>query len=159
MCWDNAVTESLWSSLERELLQRYRWPTRAAARQAIFAWIHRYNRHRLRSSLGYLPPVDYEQQYRNTRFFSVPKPHNQVPVNGNQVYQCAVHVSMHGHYTVCTDACRRCESAGRELIFRTRVTPCLSVCPLKKEKVVVDEQVPHRRCRIGGAAAHPDRMR
>lgn len=47
MCWDNAVAESLWSSLKRELLHRHRWPTRAAARAAIFAWIQRYNRTRL----------------------------------------------------------------------------------------------------------------
>lgn len=69
-CWDNAVAESLWSSLKRELLHRYRWPTRAAARQAIFAWIHRYNRTRLHSSLGYLPPVEYEQQYHHNRTVS-----------------------------------------------------------------------------------------
>jgi len=64
VCWDNAVAESFWSSLKREVVHRYRFPTRADARRAIFAWINRYNHHRLHSSLGYVPPVEWEQQYR-----------------------------------------------------------------------------------------------
>ena len=64
VCWDNAVAESFWSSLKRELVHRYRFPDRATARRAIFAWINRYNNNRLHSSLGYLPPIEWEQQYR-----------------------------------------------------------------------------------------------
>jgi putative transposase len=64
VCWDNSVAESLWSSLKRELLHRYRFPDRATARRAIFAWINRYNRLRLHSSLGYAPPIEWEDQYR-----------------------------------------------------------------------------------------------
>lgn len=64
VCWDNAVAESFWSSLKREVVHRYRFADRAAARRAIFAWINRYNHHRLHSSLGYLPPVEWEQLYR-----------------------------------------------------------------------------------------------
>jgi putative transposase len=64
VCWDNAVAESFWSSLKREVVHRYRFATRAEARRAIFAWINRYNHRRLHSSLGYLPPVAWEQQYR-----------------------------------------------------------------------------------------------
>ena len=64
VCWDNAVAESFWSSLKREVVHRYRFATRADARRAIFAWINRYNHHRLHSSLGYVPPVEWEQQYR-----------------------------------------------------------------------------------------------
>lgn len=64
VCWDNAVAESFWSSLKRELVHRYRFATRAEARRAIFAWINRYNHSRLHSSLGYLPPVEWENQYR-----------------------------------------------------------------------------------------------
>jgi transposase InsO family protein len=56
VCWDNAVAESFWSSLKRELVARYRFPTRADARRAIFAWTNRYNQHRLHSSLDYRPP-------------------------------------------------------------------------------------------------------
>ena len=64
VCWDNSVAESFWSSLKRELVDRYRFPDRASARRAIFAWINRYNHRRLHSSLGYLPPIEWEQRYR-----------------------------------------------------------------------------------------------
>ncbi len=67
VCWDNAVAESFWSSLKREVVHRYRFPDRATARRAIFAWINRYNHHRLHSSLGYLPPIEWEQLYRQHR--------------------------------------------------------------------------------------------
>ncbi len=64
VCWDNSVAESFWSSLKRELVHRYRFPDRASARRVIFAWINRYNRLRLHSSLGYLPPIEWENHYR-----------------------------------------------------------------------------------------------
>lgn len=64
VCWDNSVAESFWSSLKRELVHRYRFPDRASARRAIFAWINRYNRLRLHSSLGYVPPIEWENHYR-----------------------------------------------------------------------------------------------
>ncbi len=41
-CFDNSVAESFWSSLKRELVHRYRFATRAEAKAAITAWIHRY---------------------------------------------------------------------------------------------------------------------
>ena len=40
VCWDNSVAESFWSSIKRELVHRYRFPDRATARRAIFAWIN-----------------------------------------------------------------------------------------------------------------------
>ena len=67
VCWDNAVAESFWSSLKREVVHRYRFPDRATARRAIFAWINRYNHNRLHSSLGYVPPIEWEQLYRHTQ--------------------------------------------------------------------------------------------
>jgi transposase InsO family protein len=67
VCWDNSVAESFWSSLKRELVHRYRFSDRAAARRAIFGWINRYNRQRLHSSLGYVPPVEWENNYRHAR--------------------------------------------------------------------------------------------
>ena len=57
------VAEATWSSLKRELVHRYRFPDRATARRAIFAWIHRNTRRR-HSSLGYIPPIEWENQYR-----------------------------------------------------------------------------------------------
>lgn len=64
VCWDNAVAESFWSSLKREVVHRYRFATRAEARRAIVAWLYRYNHLRLHSSLGYIPPIEWENQYR-----------------------------------------------------------------------------------------------
>lgn len=60
-CWDNALAESLFSTIKRELLGTSAWPNRAAARTAIFDFIEGwYNLHRLDSSLGYLSPAEYE---------------------------------------------------------------------------------------------------
>jgi transposase InsO family protein len=67
VCWDNAVAESAWSSLKRELVHRYRFSTRAEARRAIFAWINRYNSRRRHSTLGYIAPISWEQQYHQPK--------------------------------------------------------------------------------------------
>lgn len=65
-CWDNAVAESFFATLERELIARRDWRTRAEARQAIFQYIEiRYNRVRRHSSLGYVSPAQYETQLRS----------------------------------------------------------------------------------------------
>ncbi|WP_327301784.1 IS3 family transposase [Streptomyces goshikiensis] len=59
-CWDNALAESFFSTLN-ELGDTHPWPTRAAAHTAIFEWIESwYNLHRLHSSLGYRSPAEYE---------------------------------------------------------------------------------------------------
>jgi transposase InsO family protein len=63
-CFDNSVAESLWASLKRELVHRYRFATRAQAKAAIEAWIRRYNTVRLHSSLGNVPPIEWELNYR-----------------------------------------------------------------------------------------------
>ena len=67
VCWDNSVAESAWSSLKRELVHRYRFSTRADARRAIFAWINRYNSRRRHSTLGYIAPIAWEQQYHQPK--------------------------------------------------------------------------------------------
>ncbi|QGK70789.1 IS3 family transposase [Allosaccharopolyspora coralli] len=63
ICWDNAIVESFFGALKRELVHRHRFTTRAQARQAIFVWIQTwYNRRRLHSTLGYASPEQWEQQ-------------------------------------------------------------------------------------------------
>lgn len=62
-CWDNAVVESFFATLEHELLTDADFPSREAARRAIFAFIEVwYNRERQHSSLGYVSPAEYEQR-------------------------------------------------------------------------------------------------
>ena len=63
-CFDNSVAESFWASLKRELVHRYHFATRAQAKAAVEAWIRRYNAVRLHSSLNYLPPIEWELNYR-----------------------------------------------------------------------------------------------
>jgi putative transposase len=62
-CFDNAMCESFFATLECELLDRQRFTTRAEARMAVFTFIEGfYNLRRRHSSLGYLSPVAYELQ-------------------------------------------------------------------------------------------------
>jgi putative transposase len=62
-CYDNAVAESFFSTLEFELLMRNDWHTREDARRAIFQYIETwYNRRRRHSTLGYLSPAEYEAE-------------------------------------------------------------------------------------------------
>jgi putative transposase len=65
-CYDNAVAESFFSTLEFELLMQSDWQTREDARRAIFRYIVTwYNPKRRHSTLGYLSPAAYEQQLRD----------------------------------------------------------------------------------------------
>lgn len=59
--WDNAVTESLMSTIKVECVHRKTFRTREEAKLAIFSFIEQfYNRIRMHSSLGYLSPWEYE---------------------------------------------------------------------------------------------------
>ena len=60
-CYDNAPMESFWGSMQIELLNRKKWRTKIELSIAIAEWIeHFYNPERLHSSLGYVPPVEFE---------------------------------------------------------------------------------------------------
>jgi putative transposase len=64
-CYDNAMAESFFATLECELLARSRFKTHAQARTAVFGFIEGfYNPERRHSALGYLSPIAFERQQR-----------------------------------------------------------------------------------------------
>ena len=64
-CFDNAITESFFATLECELLQRHTFRTQAQARTALFDYIEGfYNTHRRHSALGYTSPAEYERAHQ-----------------------------------------------------------------------------------------------
>ncbi len=65
-CWDNAVAESFFATIKRELIDTPAWSTRPGLHRAVFEYIEGwYNTRRLHSTLGYLSPVEYEMIHHN----------------------------------------------------------------------------------------------
>ncbi len=60
-CYDNAVAESFFATLKKELIHRRSWPEKAELRTEVFDYIETfYNRERRHSTLGYLSPREFE---------------------------------------------------------------------------------------------------
>jgi putative transposase len=65
-CYDNALAESFFATLETELTDRSDWASTAEAKAAVFEYIEVfYNRMRRHSSLGNLSPDQFEERYRS----------------------------------------------------------------------------------------------
>lgn len=62
-CHDNAVAESFWATMKREMASRCRFETRPEARRAIVHWINHYNGLRQHSSINNLSPIEWELQF------------------------------------------------------------------------------------------------
>jgi putative transposase len=63
-CYDNALCESFFATLECELLDRQRFQSQEAAGKTVFEFIEGwYNPHRRHSSIGYASPMRYEIEY------------------------------------------------------------------------------------------------
>ncbi len=61
-CYDNAVAESFFATLKKELINRRSWPAKAELRTEVFDYIEIfYNRERRHSTLGQRSPADYER--------------------------------------------------------------------------------------------------
>lgn len=60
--YDNAVAESFFTTIKKELVHHQSWPSRRDLSSAVFEYIEAfYNRQRRHSTLGYLSPEEYER--------------------------------------------------------------------------------------------------
>jgi putative transposase len=65
--YDNAMAESFFATLERELLNRRKFATTSEAQMAVFRYIEGwYNPHRRHSALDYQSPMNYERSCQAT---------------------------------------------------------------------------------------------
>jgi putative transposase len=62
-CWDNACSETLFGSLKVERLHGERFESIRAAKDATIAWLLWYNKTRMHSTLGYVSPMQFEQDW------------------------------------------------------------------------------------------------
>jgi len=83
-CYDNALCESFFATLECELLERCRFDGPAEAKRAIFEFIEGfYNLHRRHSALNYDSPHAYERRLEYQAL-------NRPPNRGNSTGGCAI---------------------------------------------------------------------
>jgi putative transposase len=75
-CYDNATAESYFHTLKTEHVYFEHYETREEAKTSIFEyiWVF-YNKIRRHSSLGYLSPEEFEQQWYQQRNFQFPNVH------------------------------------------------------------------------------------
>ncbi len=63
-CWDNAVVESTFGQIKRELVHHEAYATREEAKASLFEYVEVfYNRVRRHSTLGYVSPAEYERTH------------------------------------------------------------------------------------------------
>ena len=63
-CWDNACSETLFGSLKVERLHGWRFETIREAKDETIAWLLWYNQTRMHSTLNYVSPVQFEQDWK-----------------------------------------------------------------------------------------------
>ena len=65
-CYDNAMAEGFFATLECEMLDHTRFHDRRQAQRAIFEFLEDwYNPHRRHQGLGYQSPIDFEKSYQD----------------------------------------------------------------------------------------------
>jgi len=84
-CYDNAMCESFFATLECELLDRVRFVSRAEAELSVFDFIEGfYNTRRRHSSIGYLSPLVFEQRSSSETFEGPTPPPRSSPSRGRK---------------------------------------------------------------------------
>ena len=66
-CWDNACSETLFGSLKVERLHGEQFETIRQAKDETIAWLLWYNRTRMHSTLNYVSPIEFEQNWTDRR--------------------------------------------------------------------------------------------
>ncbi len=75
-CYDNAMAESFFATLECELIERETFVTKSEARLSVFEFIEGwYNPDRLHSGIGYRSPHRYEEEYHSREYSQSEEPH------------------------------------------------------------------------------------
>lgn len=64
---DNALCESTIGLFKNEAIHGPSWNGRAEVEHQVAAWVHWYNTTRLHSSIGHLPPIEFEHHHRQAR--------------------------------------------------------------------------------------------
>jgi len=73
--YDNAVAETFFATLKKELVNRGGWSSRLALQSAVFEYIEAfYNRRRRHSTLGMVSPTEYEQTQRTEKSIKIKQP-------------------------------------------------------------------------------------
>jgi Integrase core domain len=72
---DNAVAETFFATLKKELVNRHSWPSRRELQSAVFEYIEAfYNRQRRHSMLGMVSPAEYEQTQTTVTSIKIKQP-------------------------------------------------------------------------------------
>jgi len=78
--YDNAVAETFFATLKKELVNRRTWPSRLELQSAVFEYIEAfYNRHRRHSTLGMISPAEYEQTQTTATSSKIKQPTPKQP--------------------------------------------------------------------------------
>ncbi len=110
-CFDNAVAESFFATLETELLWRETFRSHAEVRMAIFEFIEGfYNPRRRHSSIGQLSPVTYERRFLAARDMEVETdaavqiaPRSTPPLGSRSAAPTSSHLAATTRYQIPSD--------------------------------------------------------